>query len=162
MTSPHSPSSERPSAERWESQKKSGRNYIGDRAIPLPGADAGPVTLKERSGNPWFPLRRDCSDDRRFASGDRGILQSLGRTLRSVRDGRLAKTDADLVKALQVQIRQIGKTLPDVVNRFIDPVALIFLRGLKDPAAVDMTEQFVTGSIKEFLFGQITLRSRIG
>lgn len=78
-----------------------------------------------------------------------------------MRDGRLAKTDADLVKTLEIRIRQIGIPLTDIVDRFIQPVALIFLCGLEDTAAVDVTEQLVTRSVEEFFFGQTALQIRV-
>jgi len=75
-----------------------------------------------------------------------------------MRDGGLTKPDSDLVKTLEIHIRQIGVTLTDVVDRFIHPVALIFLSGLEDVAAVHVTEQLVTGSVKEFFFRQMGLQ----
>ncbi len=93
-------------------------------------------------------------------SSDRCILQRRSQALSTMRDCRLAKTDADLVKALEIRIRQIGISLTDVIDRLIHPVALIFSRSLKDTASVHVTEQLIAGSIKKFLFGQIILHLR--
>lgn len=74
-------------------------------------------------------------------------------------DGRLAKTNADLVKIFQIRIAQIGITLPNVVDGLVHPVLLIFDFRPKNSTAMHMTEQLVTGSIKQLLVGQITLHS---
>jgi hypothetical protein len=79
-------------------------------------------------------------------SANRDVLHGLGRG-RTVCDGGLAKTNADLVEITEIDIGQIGITLPDVIDRLIHPVALIFFCGLEDTATVNVTEQLVTGSI---------------
>jgi hypothetical protein len=76
-----------------------------------------------------------------------------------VRDGRLTEADADLVQTPEIRVRQIGIALPDVIDRLIHPVSLIILCGLEHTAAVHVTEQFVTGTIKKLLVRQITLHS---
>ncbi len=88
---------------------------------------------------------------------DRRVLQRLGRATRAVCDRRLAKPDSNRVQALQVGIRQIGITLPDVVNRLIHPVALVVFSSLEHSAAVYMAEQLVTRSIQKLLVGQVVL-----
>ncbi len=72
---------------------------------------------------------------------------------------RLAETGADLMQSAQIRIRQIGIALPDVVDRFIHPVTLIFRLSLQNTAAVHVTEQLITGSIKKLLVRQIILQS---
>jgi hypothetical protein len=80
-------------------------------------------------------------------SSDRGILHGLRGTSRTVCDGRLAKTNTDLVKVLQIRIAQIGITLTNVVDGLVHPLLLIFDFRLKNSTAVHVTEQLVTGSI---------------
>ena len=72
-------------------------------------------------------------------------------------DGRLAKTDPDLVETTEIGIRQIGITLPDIIDRLVHPLPLIILGSLEDATPVNVTEQLVTGPIQELLVGQIAL-----
>ena len=74
-------------------------------------------------------------------------------------DSRPEKTNPDLVKVFQIGIGQVGITLTDVVDGLVHPVLLIFDFRLKNSTAVNVTEQLVTGSIKQLLVGQITLRA---
>jgi len=96
------------------------------------------------------------------ASGDRRVLH-LGGVRRAVLDGRLAEADADLVKVTKITVRQIGITLADVFDRLVHPVTLVIDLGVKNAATVDVTEQFVAGSIEKLLSrhcaGQTTLHS---
>jgi len=91
-------------------------------------------------------------------SGDRCFLESLRCTRRAMCDGGLAETDADRVETAQIRITQIGEPLPDVVDRLVHPVLLIFLFRLENSAAVNVTEQLVTRSVEQLLVRQITLR----
>lgn len=75
-------------------------------------------------------------------------------------DGRPAEPDADLVETAQIRVRQIGIPLPDVVDRLIHPMALVFLRGLQNTAAVDVAEELVPRPIQEFFVRQTILQTR--
>jgi hypothetical protein len=75
------------------------------------------------------------------------VLHPLGGVVGAVRDGRLAKTDSDLVKALEIAVRQVGIPLPDIVDRLVHPLTLIIFGGCEDSAAIDVTEQLVTRPI---------------
>jgi hypothetical protein len=74
-------------------------------------------------------------------------------------DGRLAETNTDRVKALQIGIAQIGKTLTDVVDSFVHPVLLIIFFRLQNATAVNVTEQLVTSSVHKLIVRQIVLHS---
>ncbi len=74
-------------------------------------------------------------------SGD-GFLNHARRCF-AVGDRRLAKTTSDLVQTTQIDIRQIGVALPDVVDRLVHPVPLIFFSSLQDPATVHMAEKLI-------------------
>lgn len=63
-------------------------------------------------------------------------------------DGRLAESNTNLVKSTQVGVGQVGVTFPDVIDRLVHPVPLIFFFGLEDTAAMYVTEQFITRSIE--------------
>ncbi|MDE3004978.1 MAG: hypothetical protein OXU39_02670 [Gemmatimonadota bacterium] len=83
---------------------------------------------------------------RETASGD-GFFNHAGGGF-AVPDRRLAETDADIMETPEVTIRQIGIALPDVVDRLVHPVLLIFLSSLQDAAAMYMTEQLVTCTLQ--------------
>jgi hypothetical protein len=72
------------------------------------------------------------------------VLHLLSSVVRTVCDGRLAETDANLVKTLEVAIREIWIPLADIVDRLVHPLTLIFFSSCEDPAAIDVTEQLVT------------------
>jgi hypothetical protein len=67
-------------------------------------------------------------------------------------DGGLAEPDANVVKTLQVLIREIGIPLTDIVDRLVHPLTLITFGSREHSAAVDVTEQLVTCAIEKFLF----------
>ena len=66
----------------------------------------------------------------------------------AVPDRRLAKTDADVMETPEVTIRQIGIAFPDVVDRLVHPVLLIFLSSLQDAATMHVAEQLVTCTLQ--------------
>ncbi len=62
------------------------------------------------------------------------------------------------MQALEIAIAQVRVALTDIVDGLVHPVALIFLSGLENATAVDMTEEFVACAIEKLLFRQICPR----
>src|SRR5206468_3439854 len=67
--------------------------------------------------------------------------------------GGPAEAGSDPMQLTQVRVREVGVPLADVFDRLVHPLLLILGVGVEDPAAVDVAEELVTGSILQLLFG---------
>lgn len=72
-------------------------------------------------------------------------------TVSTVRDWRLAESEADRPKLLQILVPELWKSLRQILDGLGHPFLLVVGSSLDDLAVIDMTEELVSSPIQEFL-----------